>query len=207
MKVWRDGRAVIGASDAGRAPRLPRDVQLLDGAARRAGARARSAADRRGDPPPHRRARAPLRADRARPARSRAGTPTSWSSIPRRSARRRCGCGSTCPTGAPRLYGGADGIDHVIVNGTEIVDHGEFTDAAPGHAAALRSRHRDGRAFPAAARAEPYGVAPLLRSAPAARAARRARAAARSTSRPDCPNATRRACATSSPSCSGCTTR
>jgi N-acyl-D-aspartate/D-glutamate deacylase len=36
------------------------------------------------------------------------------------------------PTGAPRLYGGADGIDHVLVNGTEIVDHGEFTDARPG---------------------------------------------------------------------------
>jgi N-acyl-D-aspartate/D-glutamate deacylase len=36
------------------------------------------------------------------------------------------------PTGAPRLYGGANGIDHVIVNGTEIVDHGEFTDARPG---------------------------------------------------------------------------
>ena len=24
------------------------------------------------------------------------------------------------------------GIDHVIVNGTEIVDHGEFTEARPG---------------------------------------------------------------------------
>ena len=36
------------------------------------------------------------------------------------------------PTGAPRLYAGADGIDHVIVNGSEIVDHGEFTDARPG---------------------------------------------------------------------------
>ena len=36
------------------------------------------------------------------------------------------------PTGAPRLYAGADGIDHVLVNGTEIVDHGEFTDARPG---------------------------------------------------------------------------
>ena len=36
------------------------------------------------------------------------------------------------PTGAPRLYGGADGIDHVLVNGNEIVDHGEFTDARPG---------------------------------------------------------------------------
>ena len=84
-----------------RAPRLPRDVQLLDGAARRSGARARAAADRRGDPPPHRRARAPLRPDRARPARRRAGTPTSSSSIPRRSARRRCGCGSTCRPARP----------------------------------------------------------------------------------------------------------
>jgi N-acyl-D-aspartate/D-glutamate deacylase len=36
------------------------------------------------------------------------------------------------PTNAPRLYGGADGIDHVLVNGTEIVDHGEFTEARPG---------------------------------------------------------------------------
>ena len=36
------------------------------------------------------------------------------------------------PAGAPRLYGGADGIDHVLVNGVEIVDHGEFTDARPG---------------------------------------------------------------------------
>jgi N-acyl-D-aspartate/D-glutamate deacylase len=36
------------------------------------------------------------------------------------------------PTNAPRLFGGADGIDHVLVNGTEIVDHGEFTDARPG---------------------------------------------------------------------------
>ncbi len=36
------------------------------------------------------------------------------------------------PTNAPRLFGGADGIDHVLVNGSEIVDHGEFTDARPG---------------------------------------------------------------------------
>jgi len=48
------------------------------------------------------------------------------------------------PTGAPRLYGGADGIDHVIVNCTEIVDHGEFTDARPGHTAALGPRQRIG---------------------------------------------------------------
>jgi N-acyl-D-aspartate/D-glutamate deacylase len=36
------------------------------------------------------------------------------------------------PTGAPRLFGGADGIDHVLVNGVEIAAHGAFTDARPG---------------------------------------------------------------------------
>ncbi|WP_419919698.1 N-acyl-D-amino-acid deacylase family protein [Candidatus Poriferisocius sp.] len=36
------------------------------------------------------------------------------------------------PTGAPRLYGEADGIDHVFCNGVEIVRDGQFTDARPG---------------------------------------------------------------------------
>jgi len=36
------------------------------------------------------------------------------------------------PGGAWRLYGEADGIDHVLVNGEEIVDHGTFTAARPG---------------------------------------------------------------------------
>jgi N-acyl-D-aspartate/D-glutamate deacylase len=36
------------------------------------------------------------------------------------------------PAGAPRLFGGAEGIDHVLVNGREIVDHGEFTEERPG---------------------------------------------------------------------------
>ena len=36
------------------------------------------------------------------------------------------------PGGAWRLYGEADGIDHVIVNGTEICRKGAFTGAKPG---------------------------------------------------------------------------
>lgn len=36
------------------------------------------------------------------------------------------------PAGAGRLYGGAVGIDHVLVNGVEIVQGGELTGATPG---------------------------------------------------------------------------
>jgi N-acyl-D-aspartate/D-glutamate deacylase len=43
------------------------------------------------------------------------------------------------PTGAARVYGEAEGIDEVIVNGTVIVEHGAFTDARPG--TLLRSGH------------------------------------------------------------------
>jgi N-acyl-D-aspartate/D-glutamate deacylase len=36
------------------------------------------------------------------------------------------------PGGASRLYAEADGIEHVVVNGTEIVRHGDLTGATPG---------------------------------------------------------------------------
>ena len=36
------------------------------------------------------------------------------------------------PGGAWRLYGEADGIDTVLVNGEVAVSDGEFTDARPG---------------------------------------------------------------------------
>ncbi|MYJ34543.1 MAG: amidohydrolase family protein, partial [Acidimicrobiaceae bacterium] len=39
---------------------------------------------------------------------------------------------SDLPAGASRLYAGATGIEHVICNGTEIVRQGRFTGARPG---------------------------------------------------------------------------
>jgi N-acyl-D-aspartate/D-glutamate deacylase len=37
------------------------------------------------------------------------------------------------PAGAGRIYGEAEGIEHVIVNGDVVVSGGEFTPARPGH--------------------------------------------------------------------------
>ena len=132
MKVWRDAAHGRRRVRRRRAPRLPRHVQLLDRAARQGRARARllpieEAIHLLTDVP----ARLYGLTERG-PARRRAGTPTSSCSIPTTIGPQPVRMRFDLPTGAPRLYGGADGIDHVLVNGTEIVDHGEFTDARPG---------------------------------------------------------------------------
>ena len=48
------------------------------------------------------------------------------------------------PGGAPRLYGEAEGIEHVLVNGVEIVRGGDVHRRAAGTSLAVRPRHRDG---------------------------------------------------------------
>jgi N-acyl-D-aspartate/D-glutamate deacylase len=128
--VWRDPRAVVGASDAGahldmlstfsfstamlRSVRehdlmpIEEAVQLLtDRQARLYGLRERG------------RLAEGWHADIVvfDPA-SIAPAPVSWR--------------NDLPAGAGRLYAGADGIGHVIVNGTEIVRGTELTGAAPG---------------------------------------------------------------------------
>jgi len=131
MKVWRDGRAVIGASDAGAhldfLATFNYSTVLLGGPVRERGLLPiEEAINLLTDVP----ARLYGLTERGRlePGWHADVVVIDPETVGAQEVRMRF----DLPTGAPRLYGGADGIDHVIVNGTEIVDHGEFTDARPG---------------------------------------------------------------------------
>ena len=131
MKVWRDGRAVVGASDTGAhldfLATFNYSTVLLGGPVRERNLMPIEEAVR-------------LLTDV--PARlygliGRGRLQDGWRADvvvidPERVGPQPVRMRFDLPTGAPRLYGGADGIDHVLVNGTPIVDHGEFTDARPG---------------------------------------------------------------------------
>jgi N-acyl-D-aspartate/D-glutamate deacylase len=131
MKVWRDGRAVVGASDAGAhldfLATFNYSTVLLGGPVRERGLMPiEEAINLLTDVP----ARLYGLTERGR-------LQTGWHADivvidPETVGAQEVRMRFDLPTGAPRLYGGANGIDHVIVNGTEIVDHGEFTDARPG---------------------------------------------------------------------------
>jgi N-acyl-D-aspartate/D-glutamate deacylase len=131
MKVWRDGRAVVGASDAGAhldfLATFNYSTMLLGKPVRERGLLPiEEAVHLLTDIP----ARLYGVKERGRLAEGwRADvTVIDPDTVGAQPVRMRF----DLPTGAPRLYGGADGIDHVLVNGVEIVDHGEFTEARPG---------------------------------------------------------------------------
>ena len=116
VEVWRDQRAVIGASDAGAHLDLLATFNYATVHARQGRARAQAAAARGGHPPHHRRARPALRAQRPGPAGQEG-----WHADvvvldpatvgePDDVAMR-----FDLPGGAGRLYAEADGIDHVLV--------------------------------------------------------------------------------------------
>ena len=115
----------------GRPPRHDRLVHLHDRAARPVRARAAAAPARGGRPPPHRRACPALRA----PGRGR--IEEGWQADvvvldEDRVGPRRVYTRHDLPAGGDRLYGEADGIEHVLVNGVEIATAGEFTGDRPG---------------------------------------------------------------------------
>jgi N-acyl-D-aspartate/D-glutamate deacylase len=131
MKVWRDSRAVIGASDAGAhldfLASFNYATVLLGGPVRERGLMPiEEAVHLLTDVPA-----------RLYGLTGRGRLETGWHADvvvidPETVGAQEVRMRFDLPTGAPRLYGGANGIDHVLVNGTEIVDHGEFTDARPG---------------------------------------------------------------------------
>ena len=135
MKVWRDSRAVIGASDAGAhldfLATFNYSTVLLGGPVRERGLMPiEEAINLLTDVP------ARLYGLTGR-GRLEAGWHADVVVIdPETVGAQEVRMRFDLPTGAPRLYGGANGIDHVLVNGTEIVDHGEFTDAPPGRCCA-----------------------------------------------------------------------
>ncbi len=67
-----------------------------------------------------------------RPPRRRLAAPTWWCSIRTTVASGPVHMRTTCPAGAGRLYADAIGIEHVFVNGAEIMRDGKHTGARPG---------------------------------------------------------------------------
>jgi N-acyl-D-aspartate/D-glutamate deacylase len=147
--VWRDGRTVVGGSDAG----AHLDVMcgaiystslLGEGVRKRHLLSWEEAVHQLTDVP----ARLYGLRDRGRLA------PGSWADVvifdPERIGQLPERTRADLPGGASRLYAEAEGIEHVLVNGTEIVRDGTFTGALPG--AVLRSgRDTDTVTVPGAA--------------------------------------------------------
>jgi N-acyl-D-aspartate/D-glutamate deacylase len=130
-RVWQDDRAVIGASDAGAhldmIDTFAIATQVLGNGVRRHGVLSlEQAVHQLSDVPA-----------RLYGLRERGRLEEGWHADVTVFDAGAVGSGPTytrydLPTGAGRLYADADGIEHVLVNGVEIVRGGEHTGALPG---------------------------------------------------------------------------
>ena len=129
-KVWRDPRAVIGASDAGAhldmIDTFAFTTHVLQNVRERALLGWEEAVHQLSDVPA-----------RLYGLRERGQLREGWHADIAVFDPERVGCGPTytrfdLPAGAGRLYADAEGIEHVIVGGCEIVRHGKPTGATPG---------------------------------------------------------------------------
>jgi N-acyl-D-aspartate/D-glutamate deacylase len=130
-RVWHDDRTVIGASDAGAhldmIDTFAVPTQVLGNGVRRHGVIALEEAVRQLSDVPA----------RLYGVRERGRLAQGWRADVVVFDPEAIGCGATytrfdLPAGAGRLYADASGIDHVLVNGVEIVRAGEHTGALPG---------------------------------------------------------------------------
>lgn len=136
-QVWRDPRAIIGGSDAGAHLDMMcgavYSTEVLAGVRRFTGFSLEEAVQQLTDVP----ARFYGLRDRGRIE------PGWWADLvvfdPDRVGPGPERTRDDLPGGASRLYAEATGVEHVLVNGTEIVRRGEFTGSTPG--AVLRSGH------------------------------------------------------------------
>ena len=115
-----------------RPSRHDRLLHLHNRTARSIGARSSAAPARGGRPSPHRRSPPGSTACGVAGASSTVGRPISSCSTRSGSGRRPVHTRYDLPAGAGRLYGEADGVEHVLVNGVEIAAGGEFTGDRPG---------------------------------------------------------------------------
>ena len=130
--IWGDSRVMLGGSDAGAHLDLMCHANYPTVVLGDVGAHAAPAPAGGSRPADDRRTGAPAAACATGAASPRAPTPTSSCSTLQRIASGPAIARHDLPGGGERLYAESVGVDHVFVNGTEIVTGGELTGEAGG---------------------------------------------------------------------------